>query len=192
MFVSRIISLHRLGSGKALIATLAMKPETYLKCRVLNEDYNTGALAIAIPIPVQLNGTLCYIYYYHQLISWFWRFKILILEWNPFVMNIRPPAMIELPYWDLDFSRSFGKFFDLLLVHCWWEVRHATHGSLWILGHPNVPGKRFWVTRKKHRWENQMRILVVVSAVFIFQKVLANYRVVLLSQLHISIPVGSL
>ena len=100
--------------------------------------------------------------------------------WNPFVMNIRPPAMIELPCWDLDSSQSFGKFFDLLLVHCWWEVRHATHGSSWILGHPNVPGKGFWVTRKKNRWKNQMRILVIISAFFMLQKVLLK----LLSQLH--------
>ena len=190
MFVSRIISLHRLGSGKALIATLAMKPETYLKCRVLNEDYNTGALAIAIPIPVQLNGYVIYIiinwyHDFHDLKYWSW--NEIHLSWT-YVHQQWLSSRTEICI----FSRSFGKFFDLLLVHCWWEVRHATHGSLWILGHPNVPGKRFWVTRKKHRWENQMRILVVVSAVFIFQKVLANYRVVLLSQLHISIPVGSL
>lgn len=142
MFVPTLCA-NTLCQGRALTAMMA-KGGTYWNRRVLNDYYSTGALWGSYPnsnIVNQLGGNV----------------NSLFLE--PFFLNMSPPAMIELPCWDLVSWRSCGKFCGLLLVHFWWEVHPATHGSSSILGHPDVPGKGHWATRKKNRWRNQMRIL---------------------------------
>ena len=141
MFVPTLCA-NTLCQGRALTAMMA-KGGTYWNRRVLNDYYSTGALWGSYPnsnIVNQLGGNV----------------NSLFLE--PFFLNMSPPAMIELPCWDLVSWRSCGKFCGLILVHFWWEVRPATHGSSSILGHPDVPGKGHWATKKKIgegiKWES--------------------------------------